>query len=503
MHGIEKFGLVKLDLLSQRSLGVYSDLVNIAEPEVAPDTKITPPPADPEEITHDPAVARAMADGLTMGVFYIESPGMRGLLKKLGCRTYTGLVAASSIIRPGVAESGMMQEYIRRQHNPGGWKPLHPIMGELLAETFGVMVYQEDVMKVAHHIAGFSLAEADVLRRAMSGKERSQEQMTRARERFISGAAERCIPAPTAAEIWRQIDSFCGYAFCKAHSAAYAVLSLELLWLKVHAPGPFMAAVINNRGGFYGLQAYISEARRMGLQILPPDINQSHAEFICRSNRLLTGLAFISCLQKTTIDRILTERARVAFASVPDFITRVRPAADELEALIDSGALAGFAQRAALRWQTKLTQPGSLFCEPSPTLPPMATAPETRPAIITAEIRATGFSATGHPLEIINAPTGCCPAQSLQQMQGRRVKVFGLLIAAKSVTTSREERMKFLTIEDQTGLIEIVMFPAAWNKCRQILDGTAVIEVTGVVHSDQGAITLHGETLKRHELRGL
>ncbi len=512
MRGIERFGLVKLDLLSQRSLGVYSDLAAAANSDDRSEIStgsgrfsgcapaITMPPSDPELIENDPQIASALADGRTMGVFYIESPGMRGLLQKLGCRTYLGLVAASSIIRPGVAESGMMQEYIRRHHH-GSWQPLHPIMGELLAETYGVMVYQEDVMKVAHHIAGFSLAEADVLRRAMSGKERSHDRMAATRQRFLDGAAVRNIPAATAGEIWRQIDSFCGYAFCKAHSAAYAVLSMELLWFKVHFPGPFMTAVINNRGGFYGLQAYISEARRLGLQTLPPEISHSETEFTWKNGQILTGLGFINGLKQATIARIISERSKTAFASFADFIARTRPAADELEAMTDSGALHCFGSRAALRWQAKLTNTGSLFSEPSPALPPMAMKTETRAENIAAEIRSMGFSVSGHPLELIKPPINFCPAEKLPTMTGKQVKIYGLLIAAKSVTTSRNERMKFLTLEDRTGLIEVVMFPRAWEKCRQLLDHSSVVEITGCVKSDQGSITLHGETLTSHNLQ--
>lgn len=507
MHGIENFGLVKLDLLSQRSLGVYSDLVKTTD-EISqehPDSAgilPTRPPSDPEVIEKDAKIAAALAQGQTMGVFYIESPGMRGLLKKLGCSTYKGLVAASSIIRPGVAESGMMQEYIRRHHHPNAWKPLHPIMGTLLADTYGVMVYQEDVMKVAHHIAGFSLAEADVLRRAMSGKERSQSQMTAAQNRFIEGAASKEIAPEIASEIWRQISSFCGYAFCKAHSASYAVLSLELLWLKVHFPGPFMAAVINNRGGFYGIQAYVSEALRLGLKVLPPDINLSGKEFTTRGNLLLTGLAFITNLQQETVERIISERTIGPFVSTADFINRVRPAADELDSLIDSGSMSCFGPHATIRWQAKLSQGNSLFDAPSPALPPSARIGDSRKALIISEIKSLGFSASGHPLEIFQTPAGTCPAEKLENMAERRVKVFGLLIAAKSVTTSRGERMKFLTIEDRSGLIEVVMFPAAWNKSQLLLDYSSVLEITGRVKFDQGMVTLHGETIRRHESGG-
>ncbi|MDD3146274.1 MAG: DNA polymerase III subunit alpha [Candidatus Riflebacteria bacterium] len=504
MHGIEKFGLVKLDLLSQRSLGVYSDLVK--HREISPATindsdenKPYQPPSDPEVIEKDPLVANALAKGLTMGVFYIESPGMRGLLEKLACNNYKGLIAASSIIRPGVAESGMMQEYIRRHHHPDGWKPLHPAMGSLLADTHGVMVYQEDVMKVAHHIAGFTLAEADMLRRAMSGKERDPNRMQETRTRFIEGAAAHGTDIKTAGEIWRQISSFCGYAFCKAHSASYAVLSLELLWLKLHFPGQFMAAVINNGGGFYGTQAYISESLRLGLQIRPPDINQSSMEFTCSDNTLLTGLKFITGLQLKTIDKILSQRLVRKFSSVADFAGRIQPAADELDALINSGAMSCFGSQASIRWHIKLSPGNSLFCEENPSLPPLAAQADTRERLILSEMRSLGFSVSGHPLEIFRRPEGVCNAEKLRQMAERRVKVFGLLIAAKSVTTSRGERMKFLTLEDQTGLIEVVMFPAAWNRNQLPFSHSSVLEITGRVKLDQGAITVHGETIKLHE----
>lgn len=198
----------------------------------------------------DEQVRRQLRAGETIGCFYIESPAMRGLLNKLRCDNYISLVAASSIIRPGVAKSGMMREYIRRFHHPDRIEYLHPVMKEQLEETYGVMVYQEDVLKVCHHFAGLDLADADVLRRAMSGKYRSKAEFQKIVEKFHENCALRGYSAELTAEVWRQIESFAGYSFSKAHSASYAVESYQSLFLKAHYPLEFMVAVINNFGGF-------------------------------------------------------------------------------------------------------------------------------------------------------------------------------------------------------------------------------------------------------------
>ena len=260
---------------------------------------------DFEHVTNDPATRAMIDSGDTMGCFYIESPGMRALFERLRCRSFQEVVAASSIIRPGVAESGMMQEYITRHKQSrsgsgrlaGGAMPLnahakagerilakgaappHPLMLELLPETYGVMVYQEDVLKVAHDLAGMSFAEADLLRRAMSGKMRSRDAMAQLHDKFIGGAVARGVPEHDALEIWRQVSSFAGYSFCKGHSAAFAVLSYQVSYLKAHFPAEFFAAVLANEGGFYGPGAYIEEARRHGVRTLPPCVNESGVEY--------------------------------------------------------------------------------------------------------------------------------------------------------------------------------------------------------------------------------
>ncbi|MEW6712151.1 MAG: DNA polymerase III subunit alpha, partial [Candidatus Riflebacteria bacterium] len=486
MRACEHLGLVKFDLLSQRALGVYADA------SLALQGKI---PSDPEKIEKDPAVQRKLAGGDTLGVFYIESPGMRGLLAKLGCKSFSELIAASSIIRPGVAESGMMQEYIRRHLNPRDYRPVHPMLGEILKETYGIMVYQEDVMKVAHCLAGFTLAEADVLRRAMSGKERSHNQMESARQRFLAGAAEKGLEPAIASEIWRQISSFCGYAFCKAHSAAYAVLSLELLWLKTHHPLLFYQAVINNRGGFYGTQAYVSAAMREGIKILPPDIALSDAEFSIIESHLLTGLSFINNLEKATVESILRQRQLRNFAGLSDFIERIRPSEEEFNSLVGCGSLDRFGNRAWCRWQFKTSHRAGLFVEDMAPLPPTMNLNFKGPAIIKEELQTMGFAVSGHPCALIQTT-----AENSTTIPGRlnkKVEVAGLLLAAKSVTTSKGEKMKFLTLEDGFGLMEIVFFPDAWKKNSVSLEQAGFFRVKGTVKSDQGQFVIHGEKLTR------
>jgi DNA polymerase III alpha subunit len=282
--------------------------------------------------------------GRTMGCFYIESPAMRQLLKRLGTQDFLELTAASSVIRPGVAESGMMQEYIRRSRGLPEEQPSHPKMRELMPETHGVMIYQEDVIHAAHAFAGFTRAQADVLRRGMSGKLRSREQINELREGFVRGCINNGLSTRDALEIWRQVESFSGYAFCKAHSASFATLSMQVAWLKAHHPAEFMAAVLSNGGGFYGPQTYISECWRLGLSVLPPDVNMSQldyrAEYGGKEQGLRVGLAVIKRLPLLLKERIIAAReAGGPYGSLQDFIRRAKPGPGWLSVLIDCGAL--------------------------------------------------------------------------------------------------------------------------------------------------------------------
>lgn len=248
---------------------------------------------DYQMLFDDEETKKLIREGRTIGCFYIESPGMRSLLQKLNCETFEMLTAASSVIRPGVAESGMMQEFIARHKNPKLRKYLIPQMEEYLGETYGVMIYQEDVIKIAHHVVGLSLEEADYLRRAMSGKMRSHDAMKKLYDRFFSSCKERELPDKVAKQLWHQIASFAGYSFCKAHSASFALLSFQVAYLKAHHPAEFMANVLNNNGGFYSVGVYINECKRMGLKVLLPSINKSNYRYEGNFPQIKIGLMAI------------------------------------------------------------------------------------------------------------------------------------------------------------------------------------------------------------------
>ncbi len=272
MYVAEEIGFAKFDILSQRGLGHIKESVDIIRANRGVDVDIH----RVQDFMRDEGLRKQLMRHETMGCFYIESPAMRSLLTKLRCQDYLTLVAASSIIRPGVASSGMMKAYIERFHAPDSYVPVHPLMGELMRETFGVMVYQEDVIKVAHYFAGLSLAEADVLRRGMSGKYRSRGEFERIREQFFLNCAEKGYEEAVAKEVWRQMESFSGYSFSKAHSGSFAVESYQSLYLKAYFPLEFMVAVINNFGGFYRTEFYVHEARKAGGWMEAPEINESN-----------------------------------------------------------------------------------------------------------------------------------------------------------------------------------------------------------------------------------
>ena len=254
MYVAERLHVEKLDILSQRGIGHIKDAVEMIRKNRGVSIDIH----RVEDFKKDERVKNLLRNAETNGCFYIESPAMRGLLRKLRCDDYKTLVAASSIIRPGVAKSGMMRQYIQRFHNPQHIDYLHPVLKEQLEETYGVMVYQEDALKVCHHFAGLDLGDADVLRRMMNHKSRRKEEMLELTKKFFDNCKSRGYSDAVTNEVWRQIESFAGYSFSKAHSASYAVESFQSLFLKAYFPLEFQVAVINNFGGFYPTWVYFN-----------------------------------------------------------------------------------------------------------------------------------------------------------------------------------------------------------------------------------------------------
>ncbi|MEA3462725.1 MAG: DNA polymerase III subunit alpha, partial [Bacteroidota bacterium] len=336
MYVAETLGFEKLDILSQRGIGHIKECAEIVRRNCGIEVDVH----RVDEFKKDRKVLKQLKSGETNGCFYIESPAMRGLLTKLRCDSYRTLVAASSIIRPGVAQSGMMREYIQRFHHPDSFEYLHPIMEEQLQETFGVMVYQEDVIKICHHFAGLDLADADVLRRAMSGKYRSRAEFDRIAGRFFENCHLRGYPDELTQEVWRQISSFAGYSFSKAHSASFAVESFQSLYLKAHYPLEFMTAVINNFGGYYRTWVYFNEARRWGGVIHLPCVNRSNNKTSISGKDIFIGFIHVQNLKQQVSEMITGDRElHGPFSSLEDFLERVPIGLEQVIILIRINAL--------------------------------------------------------------------------------------------------------------------------------------------------------------------
>ena len=297
MQEAEDIGLAKFDILSQRGLGKIKDALEIIQQNKGVEVDIH----DIDKFKTDERVKKLLSEGRCIGCFYIESPAMRMLLSKLQADDYLRLVAASSIIRPGVSKSGMMNEYILRYRNENRRRQAQqaiPELYELLHETYGVMVYQEDVIKVAHYFAGLTLAEADYLRRGMSWKFKQRNEFHLVREKFFENCRKKNHSEKSILEIWNQIESFANYAFSKAHSASYAVESFQALYLKAYFPLEYMTAVLNNGGGFYRNELYIHEARMHGAKIIAPCVNESDVVCSIKQKTIFLGLQMINEKQK-------------------------------------------------------------------------------------------------------------------------------------------------------------------------------------------------------------
>ncbi|QTN38342.1 DNA polymerase III subunit alpha [Cryomorphaceae bacterium] len=497
----EDVGLYKFDILSQRGLGHIRDTLD----EVERNRGVTLDIHDIPAFKKDPAIKELLRVGRTMGCFYVESPAMRQLLHKLGTDDYSGLVAASSIIRPGVSQSGMMREYILRHRYPEKRKEAHPIMQEIMPDTYGVMVYQEDVIKVAHYFAGLTLGEADVLRRGMSGKYRSREEFSRARDKFFSNCREKGYSDELTSEVWRQTESFAGYAFAKGHSASYAVESYQSLFLKAHYPLEFMVGVINNFGGFYRTEFYVHEARMGGAEICAPCVNRSQHATTIYDRSLFLGFQHMKSLEQRVIRQLLAERSMGgAYRDLEDFLKRISISLEQLRLLVRVGAFRFTGKtKKELLWEAHMhlskgkskPRKQELFeiRQKKYDLPPL-NGRDREDAFDEMEI--IGFPLVA-PYELLEEPVkNKLGAVHLKEALGQHVEVYGYLVTIKDTKTKSGKRMHFGTWIDQDGLfVDSVHFPPQAEK--KPFRGRGIYRIRGKVIEEFGCYAIDCDDLEK------
>lgn len=493
MYMADEMGFEKFDILSQRAIGHIKDCREI----IRRNRGVTVDTSNPRRFFNDPQLGEQLRKANTIGCFYIESPAMRQLLTKLKCDNYLTLVAASSIIRPGVASSGMMQAYIERHFNPEKVQYIHPVFKEHLEETYGIMVYQEDVMKIGHYFGGLDMADADVLRRMMSGKYRSAKHLEEIKDKFFGNCREKGYPEEVTREVWRQMESFAGYSFNKAHSASFAVESYQSLYLKTYYPMEFMVSVLNNYGGFYSREVYVNEARRAGANICLPCVNKSMFETSIEGNDIYLGFDCILNLENDLAHLIPEERRRNGdYQSLENFVLRTGAGLEQIIVLIRAGAFRFLGvDKKALLWEAHLLlnktrgsqeQVVQLFGSGGSTVRLPALKTEFLEDLYD-EIELLGFPVSGSMFDLAkSAYRGNAVARDLTELRGQVVRIVGKLVATKPVKTKTGAYMKFGTFLDINGdFIDTVHFPQSLKKYPLYGQGLYLIE--GRVMLDYGS----------------
>ena len=491
LESVELLGLVKIDLLGIRGLTVLGDVAEYIQGE------------KPEFYANIISVLETIPDkdaetsarvntGQTIGCFQIESPGMRATLREISASSEEDIIAALALYRPGPLQGGLKDAFVRRFKGDEPIQHLHPALAPLLDETYGVILFQEQVLRIAHELAGFDLTEADLLRRAMShfdpGK-RMQELKTK----FIQQVQERSdIPPETGERVWEMMAAFAGYGFPKAHAASYAKVAWQSAWCKTHFPAEFMAAVLANWGGYYSQRVYISEAKRMGLKINGPQVNYSQHHFsVQRSanhdpateNTLFMGLAQIKNLSRRTIERVTHGQP---FLSLEDFLARVDPRSQEANNLARVGALNEWGPIPSIlqRLQSGNWQPGQMSLFSTNSFPE---SDWTLPEKMNAQQELLGISLVAHPLDLFtNRITEASAISLLEAMEhiGQRVTVAGIRQTSRRSRTSKGEMMMFLGMEDQTGSLDVILFPDVYRQGAHLISSATPFLITGIMEME-------------------
>jgi DNA polymerase-3 subunit alpha len=504
MDDLEAIGLLKMDFLGLRTLTILAKTLDRIRAGGREPPDLDDLPAD------DPETFAMLSAGEASGVFQLESSGMRELLRRIRPDRFEDLSTILALYRPGPMGSGMMEQYIQRKN---GREPVtypHPSLEPLLKETRGVVVYQEQVMRIANLLAGFSLSEADNLRKAMGKKK--PELLAPFRQKFVSGCAARGLAPARAEEIWGQLEHFAGYGFNKSHTVAYAVITYQTAWLKRHHPREFLAALLTcEMADMDKVSEYVEEARRMGVPILAPDISRSEAEFVVEGNAVRYGLAAIKGVGDSAAAAIVAGRASGPYGSVYDLCARVdRKVMNRavLEALVKSGALdstgwtrarsiaaadRALALGAAALADRAAGQMGLFGADAGAAAGPVADEPETpewsEQERMRNERETIGFYCTSHPLaahERILRRLATAEASRLAEAPDRAVVRLGGMIVAPRTTTVRSgknegRRMAFFTLEDWSGSVECVLFTRGYAEFAPLLTPDRVAFVEGKV----------------------
>jgi len=509
---VEESGLVKIDILGNRSLGVIRDTLRLIEKNYGRHMDYASlNPLD------DPETAVIFYRGETMGVFYFESPATRQVLTKvrsgftfdeyLGLDHFSINVVVTSIIRP--ASNRAIHTWVSRLHGEK-WTPPHPLLEPVLKKTLGVMVFQEQLSRAAVYLAGFDPAEADTLRKTVS-KKHKEKRLRDFHARFVKGARERGVSMEVIEGVWQMMTGFDGYSFCEPHSASYTMVAYKCAYLRAHYPAEFMASVISNQGGYYSTPSYISEARRMGLEVLLPDINRSEIRYTGRGRRIRVGFMQLKDLGREAGEAIIHERARNGpFVSLEDFLRRTRPHIhlQDVRILIKGGCFDRVARgvsRPGLVWEA-LRFFGRKEAEKAPGLFDTPKAPARLPparqnrqvrypkdVMLRHETQVFGFILSVHPLTLyghILKGLDYVPARDLHTLVGREVTTVGWPVTGKTVRTEQGDPMKFITFEDLTGLYETVFFPAVYNRFCHMLNASGPYILRGRVEEVFKAVNI-------------
>jgi error-prone DNA polymerase len=486
-EALAEVGLVKIDILGLRMLSALTEAL-----EHIPAAASRQPPALPTTFA-DPAVYAMISRADTIGVFQVESRAQAQMLPRLQPRSFADLVVAISLIRPGPIQGNMVHPYLRRRLGlePVGYA--HPLLEPALAETLGVILFQEQALKVARDLAGFSAGQGEQLRRALGAKRASAE-LERFQQAFLAGATAKGVPETTAAAIFEQLKAFAGYAFAKSHAAAFAVLVYQSAWLKHYHLAAFYTALLNNQPmGFWNAAVLVNEARRQGVTVWPVDIAASQARCVVEEGGIRLGFNYVKGLGVEATTRLLESRAAAPFSSLADFYRRVRPGRPVAERLILAGAMDGWGlPRRQLLWELGSLylddgELGLVFSTPELELPPL-----TAVAAMLAEQEALGLSTGEHIMQFYRrwlAARGILGSCGLAaSAAGQFVKLAGLLVAHQAPPSANG--FHFLTLEDADGLSNVVVRPAVYGRYAPVIRAAPLLLVAGVVQRQDGVVNL-------------